>query len=358
MTTWRGLGMLAIGTLVLGACERSTEPQRDVARQEIERGPLRLVLEAEPQSLQVGDAVTVRLLVETPDDYDVAFPTAEDFGELDVREGEAPQPRPGPIGVVWQRVFIFEPVTAGLLEIPALAVRYSRVDSAAAQPALDNQLDSEPLTLEVRSALSPDDDPARPRDITGTLVSPRPPMPAWQRGLIAGAVLAAVLAAYVASRVIRRLRQRPPPMLIPEIWALEALEKLDRGDGTDPQRIRAFYYDLTEILRRYVELKFGLTAIEMTTEEFLNTLANGERSIPYDQIRLQTFLEACDLVKYAALTPREEDADTVLSTARAFIHATAAAAEEARRSAARAVDDGEESAPIAASSHSQSGGDT
>lgn len=340
----RMMKMLGLAALVLAGCDRQAETPRDIARRELERGPLRFVVEAEPQSPQVGDVVTIRLIVETPPDYEVTFPTTDDFGELDAREGKAPEPRPGATGILRQRVFTLEPPAAGPLGIPALAVKYAHVDSAATQPAFENQLVSEPLTLEVRSALTPEDDPTKPRDITGTLVPPRPPMPLWQRILLAGGVVTAVAVAYAAYRVIRRLRQRPPPLLIPEIWALEALEKLTQGDWFDPQRIRAFYYELTEILRRYVELKFGLTATEMTTEEFLLALARGERSIPYDQYRLQTFLEACDLVKYAALTPRQEDGEAMLSTARAFIHATAAAAEEARRPAIAAVPGG--AAPV------------
>ena len=46
---------------------------------------------------------------------------------------------------------------------------------------------------------------------------------------------------------------------------------------------------------------------------------------PYDASRLSDFLQACDLVKYAALRPRGEDADQALGTARVFIDATAAA---------------------------------
>jgi hypothetical protein len=56
--------------------------------------------------------------------------------------------------------------------------------------------------------------------------------------------------------------------------------------------------------------------------------------LPYDALRLRVFMEACDLVKYAAFAPRSEDATDALLTARAFIHATAAVAAERARSTA------------------------
>ncbi len=65
----------------------------------------------------------------------------------------------------------------------------------------------------------------------------------------------------------------------------------------------------------------------MTTEEFLAALARDQQALPYDARRLETFLAACDFVKYAGFRPGRADAESVLSTARAFVHATAAAAD-------------------------------
>ena len=78
-------------------------------------------------------------------------------------------------------------------------------------------------------------------------------------------------------------------------------------------------------MRGYIERKFALAAPEMTTEEFLLTLARDRGALPYDSGRLRDFLEVCDLVKYAAVRPARDDAEQVLGTARAFVHATAAA---------------------------------
>jgi hypothetical protein len=119
---------------------------------------------------------------------------------------------------------------------------------------------------------------------------------------------------------------RPPPPILPEVWALRALAELASYDWVEYARVREYYYRLTEIVRSYVERKFGLAAPDRTTEEFLGMLARRRSALPYDAQRLRDFLEACDVVKYAALEPRREDADGALATARAFVHATAAAA--------------------------------
>jgi len=333
----RWLSTAFVLCLIAPGCNRATPRQPDVVRDVAQRGPLTLTVEAEPPHVQVGDAITVRVRVETSGEYEVELPTIEAFGELEARVTESSEARPGPQGLIWRRTFQLEPVTSGTLEVPSLAVRYWRRGSTAAtqptpglvtQPA-GNELLSRPLKIEVRSVLTDKDDPRHPRDITGTLLPPMPPLKPWQWAALVGAVLAAAAGIFGLWKVVRHRLRRPSPPILPEIWALRALEELGAQDWFVDGRFRDFYYRLTEIVRCYIERKFGLAAPEMTTEEFFAHLQRGRLTLPYDAERLRTFLTACDLVKYAALRPRREDADAALRTARAFIHATAASVAQA-----------------------------
>jgi hypothetical protein len=329
----RPAAWLLLSLLVWGCRKQSATPP-DVVRDRVERGPLRLTVEASPRQVRVGDPVNVNLMVETPDEYEVRFPEAEDFGEpgamatrrVAMPPAASPEPRPSATGLAWRRTFTIEPLVSGTLEIPSLVVKVGRRPTGPeTRPAFDQELVSAPLKLEVISALTAGDRPERPRDITGTLLPSRSPMPAWKRGLILATAVASLAGAYAAYRAVRRRARRPPPPVLPEVWALRALAELGTYDWLEPARVREYYYRLTEIVRRYIEMKFGLAAPEMTTEEFLRALARDRQALPYDAGRLGQFLEACDFVKYAALHPRREDAESALSTARAFVHATAAA---------------------------------
>ena len=314
---------LPLPLLILG-CRPQPAPKADVATQAVERGPLKFTVEAGPRTPQVGDTVRIDLLVETPADYEVRFPAAQDFGDLGARELTATDSRPGPTGVVWRRSFALEPLISGPLEIPSLTVKYARrATQTESQPAIENELASDPLKLEVRSALTNADKPEQPRDITGALLPPRPPRPWWHWALMAAVAAGLLPAANAGYRVLHRRLTPPAPPILPEVWALRALAELGAYDWINQGRAREYYYRLTEIIRQYIERKFGLAAPEMTTEEFLNMLARNRGAVPCDVDRLRDFLEACDYVKYAALEPRREDAEGALATARAFIHATA-----------------------------------
>jgi hypothetical protein len=251
------------------------------------------------------------------------------LGELEVRAADSPDPRPGPEGGLdWWRTFTVESFTSGTLEIPALVAKYARkAEAAEEEPAFENELVTGTLEVEVQSALTTQDSPTQPRDITGTLL---PERTAWEtaRGwVIAGAVVIVTAVAAVAIWLLWRRRRREAPPVAAEIWALQMLGRL-RVEEVGAGRAREFYYELSEIVRAYIEKKFALAAPEMTTEEFLTALARDRAALPYDAERLRVFLEACDIVKYAAFKPRREDAEQALGTARAFVSQTAAAGDQ------------------------------
>jgi len=320
---WLALG-LGVLLAVLGCREEPSAvpgPVGDV----VERGPFKLTVEARPQEAWIGDPITVDLRVHTPDGYLVWFPDTEEIDGLTIRDVKAGDPRPAADGGLdWRQSFTLEPSRSGELEVPALVVKYARkpVDPDG-EPRYEHELTAKSLQVTVRSALTTQDSVQQPRDITGTLLPPKPPMSRWRMGLIAGVVAGVLAGAYAAYRLIRHRRSRPAPPILPEIWALAALTELAGMDWFERAGVREYYYRLTEIVRRYIERQFGLAAPEMTTQEFLSTLARNRSALPYDTERLRAFLEACDIVKYAAYRPLPDDAEEAMRAARAFVNATA-----------------------------------
>jgi len=320
----------AVSLLLLAGCHKPPPPP-DVLRTEVERGPLKLIVEAEPKEPWVGDTITLTVRVQTPDDQLVRFPAAADFGELSVTVDAAREPQPAPAGGLdWRQTYSISALTGGPLQIPPTVIRYGRKPAdPSARVDFTNELASASLTIPVQSALTPQDSVTQPRDITGTLALPRARWPAWRWATVIGAAVALLAATVWLARIIRRRLHPAPPPLLPEIWALRALAELEAREWFESGRVQEFYYRLSEIVRAYIERKFDLAAPEMTTEEFLGMLLRQRGALPYNPDRLREFLEACDVVKYAAFHPRLEDAENALRTARAFVDATAAAASAA-----------------------------
>jgi hypothetical protein len=323
---WARAAILAnLCALALCGCRRETPAEPPAVSDSAERGPLKLVTAAAPSQVWIGDEVRVTLTVHTPAGYLVQFPSPAAFGGLSVAVLPEQLPRPtAEGGAEWRQEYSIATFASGTLEIPPLAVQYARQPEDGRAPDFDGELATGTLNIEVRSALTSQDSVTNPRDITGTIaLSQR--WPPWAIGLTAGAAAALLIGGWLLFRAWRAGRMRPAPPELPEVLALRALQALAARDWIAAGQAREYYYRLSEIVRQYIEARFALAAPEMTTEEFLAQLLRDRSALPYDAGRLGEFLEACDMVKYAALEPGQAEATRALEAARAFIHATAAA---------------------------------
>ena len=85
--------------------------------------------------------------------------------------------------------------------------------------------------------------------------------------------------------------------------------------------VRRFYFALSEIVRAYVEGRFGLNATDLTTEEILSSLSRLPLDPGHDR-GLRAFLADTDRVKFAAHRPERGEITTLLDWARRFVEET------------------------------------
>ena len=120
--------------------------------------------------------------------------------------------------------------------------------------------------------------------------------------------------------MIKKLWKKTPPKLPYQI-ALDELGAAGRLFASNGD-IKEYYVRVSDTVRRYIEAVFSLRAPEMTTQEFLTSLSDSQKlSIGYKDL-LKSFMEACDLVKFAKHAPSRAEIDSVLTTAKKFIEET------------------------------------
>jgi hypothetical protein len=104
--------------------------------------------------------------------------------------------------------------------------------------------------------------------------------------------------------------------------AYKAFEKLRSKNLPAKGKIKEFYYELSYILRNYIGNRFGIYAINQTTEEFF---ANLIESNPFDKDAediLRTFSDNADTVKYSLFRPEVKATDQSFQTAKSFVDRT------------------------------------
>jgi hypothetical protein len=88
--------------------------------------------------------------------------------------------------------------------------------------------------------------------------------------------------------------------------ALEALDRLRRSPLAANGPWKAFYTELSDIVRRYLARRYGIDAPDLTTTEILREITRGEAS-ESARVALRDVLIAADFVKFAKGSPRPED---------------------------------------------------
>ena len=108
---------------------------------------------------------------------------------------------------------------------------------------------------------------------------------------------------------------------LPHEEAYEAFDRLEASNLLERGEIKEYHILVSEIIRTYVEGRFDVFALEMTTGEVMDGL--GETGLADDTlVAFEHFLSRCDFVKFAKLRPAPDDCRRVLVAARELVDRT------------------------------------
>ncbi|HJX70976.1 MAG TPA: hypothetical protein VJ346_03460, partial [Bacteroidales bacterium] len=108
----------------------------------------------------------------------------------------------------------------------------------------------------------------------------------------------------------------------PHVIALRELERLKSAKLWQRKETKLYYSQLTEIIRRYIEGRFGIMAMEQTTDEILIEFEGQEILSEEDYKILREMLCLADLVKFAKAEPLPDENETQFENACTFVNHT------------------------------------
>lgn len=147
------------------------------------------------------------------------------------------------------------------------------------------------------------------------------------------ALLMVLVALYALKRILARYGKglgdlfKPAPPQPPHVVAIKALEALHNQKLWQNNRHKQYYSGLTDILRTYIAARWGVGAMEMTSDEIIEAMRSEE--LP-DKARmdLTAILRDADLVKFAKATPDGEQNEADYLKAFYFVEETKLVVEE------------------------------
>ena len=140
--------------------------------------------------------------------------------------------------------------------------------------------------------------------------------------LIVLGLLVWLLAWYIALYLRNRAAVPPPaPKIPPHIVANKALVELGHRKLWQKGKFKAYYTALTSILRTYISGRWGVGALEMTTDEIIAALRDVEMPSA-SRTDLIAILRTADMVKFAKAEPEAEENEENLNRAIYFVENT------------------------------------
>lgn len=268
---------------------------------------LRADLSIDKKRVLIGDRITVSVEVKKAKDVELVFPKFE-------------KRRMGPFEIVEESIseknlfgkassvkkYVISLYEVGKVTVPEIEIRYKRRNDKEWKTAK-----TKPVDVSVESALPKGVAASDIRDIKvlGLGRDMR-----WIFSFL-GAVFAVAAIIISAAAVKNRLRKTVKLAHETAFEEIEAARALLLKDGD----IKNYYVGVSDTVRRYIERTLNLRASEMTTPEFLESL-KGSESLRMEQKEiLKSFLNACDMVKFAKYQPTRHEIELVYLAARRFI---------------------------------------
>jgi len=270
--------------------------------------------EVDRSSVSIGDKVKYSITVKAPKEYDVRFP---DFGDnlADFSIKDFGSSERGIFTRTHSQWYVLDTYETGTLAIPPVTIEYRAKGSDEWHEIVVDE-----IKVEVLSLLDGADSNAAIRDIRG----PRSLYGLRYLYITLAVILIAIIVALVILYIKKRKKAEEsiaPPRPAHEI-AYEALTALKQKDLTGTGQVKEYYFELSDIVRHYLENRFSLKAPEMTTEEFLYHLRETDQLRTDHKGVLREFLSHCDLVKFAKYLPEEMEIEASFESAKGLVDQT------------------------------------
>lgn len=235
-------------------------------------------------NVSIGEKFDVTVELKGPRGFTYDFPKEISDGSVELIQSQPPTAD----GVAVYKAQAFALGKDG--RIPEIEIQYTSPDGGK------GSVKSPPVPLNVVSTLDPNEQDPAPADFA-------PPVPVlvsrvfWvAAGLAAGLVLLGLALLARRLRFPRKLEDpKITPAITPEEEAMGGLDRLVEGKAMlDP---KAFYIQLVQIMKQYLERRLEAPVLEMTSTETLGFVKNHPWTAPH-AVALRELVASADLVKF------------------------------------------------------------
>ncbi len=275
-------------------------------------------ISADSSSTLIGKRINLTMDFISKENYDVIFPAIEDSSEkIELLNISEPDTAFNEDFRTIRRNYVITSFDSGSYDIGPYTFVYSENNSDDFKVVKSN-----PLRIKFNSVAVDTTQPVR--DI-------KPPInPGWSLSeflpyIIILIIVIAIFVIYMYSKKKKSTGTTPwiidKPKIPPHKEALDALEKLRSEQLWQQGKVKEYHIRITNILRNYIERRFGINALEMITDDILNEFEKINRDSELYHT-LKDVLTLGDLAKFAKFNPLAGENEKSFDYTFAFVKRT------------------------------------
>jgi flagellar biosynthesis component FlhA len=116
--------------------------------------------------------------------------------------------------------------------------------------------------------------------------------------------------------------RKPEIIILPHEKAFDSLNKLRKITLENVNDYKIFYFELSDILRRYLKERFDILALEKIGQDFFEEIDKIQEIEKQDKESLISFVNKTDFYKYAVPELDKSQAENLLDNVNTFIDKT------------------------------------
>lgn len=276
------------------------------------------IVKADTLRRQIGQQVVITINVRIPDSKKVSWPIIPDsLGKIEVLSRTPIDTSRGSEKnlILYSQKLTVTSFDTGFISFPKLTFKTSTGKDTLFILSDSVLLQYSSIPVDTTKAI---------RDIKGLMGAPLTAgeVAPWIVGfMILGALAIIIFTVYLRKKSKKPIILfKPKPELPAHILAIEALNHLKDEAIWKKGRFKEYYTGLTDILRNYLEKRFGVMAQEMTSDEILEALKSHTNDGLMNRLRDLFF--TADLVKFAKTIPEPNENEVNLEIAYDFVEKT------------------------------------
>lgn len=270
-------------------------------------------------TITIGDRITYSVSIDYDDSLQVEHPGAGvNLGQFEIKDYKIYDPVQEDDRILQKYEYVISVFDTGSYIIPPFPIAYFPKDSVQNYKIIE----ASAINIYVESILGEGE-----KELKDVKAPINIPFDYFLLVLIGAIIILIALAGFFWYRFYKLKKERgyfikaPEPKRPAHEIALEALQLLAQKDLVKEGKIKQYYTEISEIIRRYLEDRYFIRALEETSAEILSDIQSQEIEKEYIN-SLDQLLNLSDLVKFAKHIPGSEENEEIYNKSIEFVENT------------------------------------